>query len=170
MKTLPATRRPATPPIPGRLTIGPGRYGDYKTLAHLHYRPGDPRCPVGVLKATHALDGTTRTVGVLVTCYPALRCLPRESVIGDAALDPDFVNAHVRVIRRVIVHPQFRGLGLASALVRHAVASAETRYTEAIAVMGGLVPMFDRGGLTRVPTAAGSPAYFLHDGGEVRHV
>ena len=47
-----------------------------------------------------------------------------------------FVNANVRTISRVVVHPQFRSVGLAVALVRCLIGQCETRYVEALAVMG----------------------------------
>ena len=167
----PPTRDPAT--FPGRLTVAPGTWADYRTLAHLHYRRGDPRCPAAVVTATftpHAgFHGRPRVAGVAVLCYPAIRCAPRERRLGLSgggnAEFARFVNRHVRVVSRVIVHPPFRGLGLATGLVRAAAELRLTRYTESIAVMGRLVPMFERAGFERVETAADAPAYFLHDGG-----
>ena len=54
----------------------------------------------------------------------------------------------MRCISRVVVHPQWRGLGLAVRLVRHALATAVTPYTEAIAAMGKVHPFFEKAGMT----------------------
>jgi ABC-type ATPase with predicted acetyltransferase domain len=78
-----------------------------------------------------------------------------------------FANANVRTLSRVIVHPQFRSIGLASLLVREVCRGAETRYVEALAVMGRVHPFFERGGMRRVAVpgdADGGPVYFLYDG------
>jgi ABC-type ATPase with predicted acetyltransferase domain len=69
-----------------------------------------------------------------------------------------FVNAHVRTISRVIVHPQFRALGIASRLVRRICEDCTTRYVEAIATMGEVHPFFEKGGMRRI-----DEGYFLFD-------
>jgi GNAT superfamily N-acetyltransferase len=61
-----------------------------------------------------------------------------------------WVNRHVRRIVRVVVHPQFRSLGLAVEIVRELLELAGTRYVEAIAAMGRVHPMFEKGGMRRV--------------------
>jgi ABC-type ATPase with predicted acetyltransferase domain len=75
-----------------------------------------------------------------------------------------FVNAHVRTIARVIVHPQFRSLGVAARLVRRICEDCPTRYVEAFAAMGEVHPFFERGGMRRVETLdEGEAAYFICD-------
>jgi predicted N-acetyltransferase YhbS len=73
----------------------------------------------------------------------------------------------VRTIARVIVHPQFRGLGVAARLVRRICNECPTRYVEAFAAMGDVHPFFEHAGMTRVPpTRAGEAAYFIFDRGD----
>jgi GNAT superfamily N-acetyltransferase len=55
----------------------------------------------------------------------------------------------VRTIARVVVVPRFRGIGLGVQLVRHALAHAQTRYVEALAVMGRVQPFFEKAGMQR---------------------
>jgi ABC-type ATPase with predicted acetyltransferase domain len=75
-----------------------------------------------------------------------------------------FANDHVRTISRIIVHPQFRSIGLASFLIRHLCAHCPTRYVEALAVMGRVHPMFERAGMTRFePSRPDGPVYYLFD-------
>ncbi|WP_432798370.1 hypothetical protein [Poriferisphaera sp. WC338] len=94
-------------------------------------------------------------VGVLVESLPAL-----SSKARDYALDKRYsgsgltaregvrlLNGEVRCISRVVVHPQWRGLGLAVWLVREALATATTRFTESLAVMGHVNPFFERAGM-----------------------
>jgi hypothetical protein len=64
----------------------------------------------------------------------------------------------MRTISRVIVHPMFRGTGLAVRLVRHVLEHAETRYVEALAAMGRVNPFFKRAGMAEFdrPPLAGA--------------
>ena len=63
------------------------------------------------------------------------------------------LNREVRTISRVVVPPQFRGLGLAHRLVSHALPRVGTAYVEAIAVMGEINPFFERAGMVRYQVA-----------------
>ena len=157
--------------LPGRLFIGRGTWKDYRELAPFHYLPGRP--------ATSALVGTVRYVSagsqfcnarltaVGVLSYPVPSCLPRRTAIGITGTRDDelrFANRHIRTISRVIVHPQFRSLGLSSVLVRWLCAHSPTRYVEALAVMGRAHPFFERAGMTRIdPQSDNAPVYFLFD-------
>lgn len=60
------------------------------------------------------------------------------------------VNTHLRTISRVIVDPRFRGVGVASALVRAYLASPLTEATEALAAMGHVSGFFTAAGMTQV--------------------
>jgi hypothetical protein len=91
---------------------------------------------------------------VLVESYPALSCALREVALGGRYRDmPDraqaarLLNREVRCISRVVVHPQWRGLGLAVRLVREALATMTTVYTEALAAMGQVHPFFKKAGM-----------------------
>jgi GNAT superfamily N-acetyltransferase len=145
-----------------------------------HFSDRDALDALWRYEARH-LDGdphVTRLAAVGVLSFPTLRSLPRERALGLAPSLPleqrlALVNAHVRTISRVVVHPQFRGLGLASALVRKLIDVCPTRYVEASAVMAHVHPFFQQAGMRRIdgePTkrsryrdAAISPAYFLVD-------
>jgi GNAT superfamily N-acetyltransferase len=102
-----------------------------------------------------------RVVGVLVESMPMLRCRQRDAAmggryasIGCARQRAKLINAELRCISRVVVHPQFRGLGLAVRLVRHALATATTPLTEALAAMGRVHPFFEKAGMTAYPRPA----------------
>ena len=114
-----------------------------------------------------------RVVAVAVLSYPTIRSTPRERTLGLRDATPReraaFVNAHVRTVSRVVVHPQFRGLGLASELVRKLIDVCPTRYAEAAAVMAHVHPFFAAAGMRRVddvrsePNDTLRPAYFIFD-------
>ena len=71
-------------------------------------------------------------------------------------------------IGRLIVHPQFRSIGLSTWLVRTMCARATTRYVEAFAAMGRVHPFFTRAGMTGITVRgrgvdADRPVYFIFD-------
>lgn len=147
----------------GDWPIVPGCRADYLALKAHHYRPGNPMTMMRVLTIRdHTPTATDRflarpvipsPVAVLVESLPALSCRLRDEALGGryGHLRPKprsaLLNEELRCISRVIVDPRYRGLGLAVRLVRHALATATTRYTEALAVMGRVSPFFSRAGM-----------------------
>lgn len=148
---------------PAELPIRIGSRADYLALKAHHYRSGHPMTTMRVLaideRSPTAADRylsrppTPRPIAVLVESLPALSCRLRESALGGRYehLRPRqrsaMLNQELRCISRVIIDPRWRGLGLAVRLVRHALATATTRYTEALAVMGRVSPFFERAGM-----------------------
>ena len=116
----------------------------------------------------HATD--VRLGGIRLTLYtrwspsPTLALHVRDEVLGLRGMNEreriGFVNAHVRTISRVVVHPQFRAVGLAVAVVRCLIEHCDTRYVEALAVMGRAHPFFEKAGMRRVDQGAGRPVYY----------
>lgn len=147
----------------GDLPIAEGCRADYLALKAHHYRPGNPMTMTRILTIHDATPTaadrylarpvTPQPIAVLIESLPALSCRLREEALGGryGYLRPkqrsQLLNEELRCISRVIVDPRWRGLGLAVRLVRQALATATTRYTEAIAVMGRVSPFFDRAGM-----------------------
>lgn len=152
------------PCIDEALSIEHGTYADYRALQQHHYRPGRPMTSPRIFVIRDASPtpadrferrpATPRAIAVLVESLPSLSCWLRDQALGDryAGLTPRargmMLNSEVRCISRVIIDPRWRGLGLAVRLVRHALKTAQTPYTEAIAVMGKVSPFFERAGMT----------------------
>ena len=95
-------------------------------------------------------------VGIIVYTMPAanleLRNIAtggRFSGFGDRRLQLQMVNKHIRCISRVIIEPRYRGLGLASMLVRETIPKIDVEIIEALAVMGTINPFFERAGMRR---------------------
>jgi ribosomal protein S18 acetylase RimI-like enzyme len=162
--------------LPGRVTIEAGVVGDYRGLERFHYVGRRPATWAGVWVVRYSEIGNRvtsvtpprgRVVAVAVLSFPTVRSGAREAALGlvgwEAGQRLAFVNRHVRTISRVVVHPQFRGVGLASRLVRHVCAAAGVRYVEAFAVMGRVHPFFERGGMVR--RGGEGVGYFLWEGG-----
>ncbi|MFI4859506.1 MAG: GNAT family N-acetyltransferase [Phycisphaerales bacterium JB063] len=146
-----------------RLVLAPGSAADYAALAEHHYRAARPATMMRVLTLRDPAPGVVdrylqrepegRPVAVLVESLASLSCKLRDlALCGRYASLParmrgKLLNQEVRCISRVVVDPRYRGLGLAVRLVRHALASATTPYTEALAAMGAVSPFFEKAGM-----------------------
>jgi hypothetical protein len=173
--------------LPGRLFIARGTPLDYAALARFHYRAARPATWAGVW-VVHYLEDRhggilrlrsgqaparqheeeDRVVAVAVLSYPTVNSHARDAVLKLARLEPGrkiaWINRNVRAISRVIVHPQFRALGLASRLVGRVCGDCPTRFVEAFAVMGRVHPFFEKGGMSRFESGDGEgPVYYWFD-------
>ena len=139
-----------------KLDIVPGEMGDYKALAAYHYRD---ESPVAV-KAVFALkpkrqDRLLRSTpaGVIVYCAPNPRVELRTVATNGAFADLDrhtqlaLINANIRCIARLIIEPRFRGIGLATRLVRETMPRMNTPIIEALGVMPQVNPFLERAGM-----------------------
>lgn len=151
--------------LPDTLPIVVGKREDYLALKPHHYRPSNPATMTRILSiydtTPTAADrylqrpAAPRPIAVLTESLPTLSCLLRDRALGGryGHLRPKpraaLLNQELRCISRVIVDPRWRGLGLAVRLVRQALRTATTRYTEALAAMGHISPFFDRAGMVR---------------------
>ncbi len=147
------------------LELAEGTSADYTSLGEHHYRARRPATATRVLVLKRNSESAvgrflskrskTQVVAVLVESLPSLSCRMRNWALNDRygswlcpAQRGKLLNREVRVISRVVVHPQWRGLGLAVQLVRAALAKPTTVYTEALAAMGRVNPFFERAGMT----------------------
>jgi GNAT superfamily N-acetyltransferase len=147
------------------LHLEPGEFGDFKRLASFHYRSVRAGAVTTAYRLRYAAPTVVgrylsraseqRIVGVLLRCLPHLACRLRDVATGNRyrgfgqKAAAEMLNREVRTITRVVIDPQWRGLGLAVRLVRHALEHGETIYTEALAAMGRVHPFCQRAGMTR---------------------
>jgi hypothetical protein len=139
------------------LQIVRGSLDDYKQLAHYHYRDSrlGPFATIFAIRPTKALGARlgTNTVGVIVytmpSSVPELRNIATDNLFGgfDTSTRLALINKNIRCIRRVIIEPRFRGLGLASRLVRETMPKMGVPIVEAMAVMGLVNPFFEKAGM-----------------------
>ena len=135
-----------------KLRIEPGCLNDYKQLAHYHYRDSrlGPFEHIFVLKPA---PGLQKSIGVIVYSMPVpgleLRNAATDNFfVGfDRSTQMALINRNIRCISRVIVEPRFRGLGLASRLVRQTMPKMNVPIIEAMAVMGLVNPFFEKAGM-----------------------
>ena len=129
--------------LPGQFHLTPGNWRDYRTLARFHYLPRNPATWSEIWAIRYEAPLGPRLVAVGVVSFPAPTCHARRAVLGlrgSRRAELKFANRNIRTISRVIVHPQFRTLGLSSRLVRWICKHCKTRYVEALAVMGRVHP------------------------------
>jgi GNAT superfamily N-acetyltransferase len=129
------------------LKIEQGGIEDYKVLSRFHYR--DSR--LGPFEKIFAIRPR---IAVIVYNMPAPGLQLRSIICGDllSGLDRSsrmkLINANIRCIGRVIIEPRYRGLGLASRLVRETIHKMNMPIIEALAVMGKVNPFFEKAGMT----------------------
>jgi hypothetical protein len=133
------------------LQITPGCLDDYKQLARYHYLS----IHLGPVSAIFALSraGCEIPVGVIVYSNAPvvleLRNIATNHVFArlDRSTQLSLINTNIRRISRLIIEPRFRGLGLASRLVRETMPLVNVPIVEALAVMGWVNPFFERAGM-----------------------
>ncbi|MEZ5993148.1 MAG: hypothetical protein R3E76_12465 [Planctomycetota bacterium] len=150
-----------------------GRLKDYAAFAQWHYLgPGRPGPTSDVYLAMHL----GRAVGVVVLGYPHLLLAARNSVLPQfgpkrvAADGAARMNQDLRLLQRVVVEPRFRGVGVARALIRHALQRTTASYVECIAQMGDFSDFLLGSGFRRVgeippPASAKGVSEFLSEKG-----
>ncbi len=139
-------------------------YKRYKELAEFHYRAGNaPAVISDVFGAffglrSKGLSRTERLVGIIVYARPALNLGLRNRATGGRYLPGKNaravyrrLNREVKNIARVVVDPQFRGIGLAVRLVAETIREVNALYVESLAAMGRVNPFLEKAGLARWP-------------------
>ena len=139
-----------------KLKIIPADLSDYKRLAACHYRDRQPAS----VKAVYALlprvpiDSQGRkAVGTIVYASPKpcteLRNLATGNIFAglDRQTQLTLLNRNVRCISRVIIEPRFRGIGLATRLVRETMPMLNVPIIEALGIMPQVNPFLERAGM-----------------------
>jgi GNAT superfamily N-acetyltransferase len=142
--------------ILNELEIVDGAMSDYEQLAAYHYRDSRPTAikAVFTLRPRQSLGSLGRKpAGVIVYAMPNPRVELRNVATGGifAGLDRQtqlgLLNRNVRCIARVIVEPHFRGIGLASRLVRETIPQMNVPIVEALGVMPLVNPFLEKAGM-----------------------
>ena len=167
------SRRPGGPVgRSARWPVQRGSIHDYHELAGFHYLAGPPAAHKRVLvvrptgrSALRRWDraATPHTAAVLVVSPPVPTVRGRNLATGgryagaDRSAALQLLNEEVECISRVVVHPMYRGCGLATRLVREALATAGTPLVEALAAMGQVHPFFERAGMAAATVPPAEP-------------
>ncbi|MBI1825152.1 MAG: hypothetical protein HY287_12275 [Planctomycetes bacterium] len=166
--------------IARRLRIERGSKRDYEAFAAMHYRSTDELGfvdKVFVLRDCTCLPpfqggtkgdsgkGTKNEIAPQFAARKPRRDIlgivvyshaPLESSMRNRATDgwfvrnPRRVNQQIRILRRLVIHPDVRGCGLGQFLVRKSLPKVGVKFVECLAAMGEFNPVFERAGMTRV--------------------
>ena len=139
------------------LTIERGCKRDYQAFAAMHYRATDE---LGFVDKIFVLREKTggEHLGIVVYSYgPIALALRNQATNKRFCRDPVLLNRELRILRRLVVHPDVRGCGLGHRLVKKTLPLVGTRYVECLASMGEVNPVFERAGMRRVGLCPAPP-------------
>ncbi|MFH1614665.1 MAG: hypothetical protein ABIG61_06250 [Planctomycetota bacterium] len=138
------------------LEIVRGGLSEYRQLSHFHYRDSKmgPYVAIFAMKDTRVIRSHfDDVVGVIVYSMPTCGLELRGVATGklfegfDRSTRLEQINKKIRCIRRVIIEPRYRGLGLAARLVRQTMPKLGVPIIESLAVMGRVNPFFEKAGM-----------------------
>ncbi len=133
-----------------QLRIQQGTIADYEQFSCMHYRQ---RGTVGwvdkVFVCREGLDGPP--LAVVLYARPTLELRLRNQVTqGRFRHQARRVNRDLRLLKRLVVHPDVRGCGIGHWLVRRTLPLVGTRFVECLAAMGTVNPIFEKAGMRRI--------------------
>ena len=95
-----------------------------------------------------------RPIGVCVFATPAASLTLRSRYFGlhhpRSADKLAALNRQLWLLSRVVLHPTYRGAGIAAAFVRRACETCPVPWIETLSAMGRVNPFFERAGFVRV--------------------
>jgi len=126
---------------------------DYEKLKKFHYR----QASLGALKKVYKCTYKDEVIGVIVICYPHLALKGRNVALNNELSkmtkeNCERLNKEFDSIARVIIHPKYRGIGLAQFMLKEYFKLTDAVYTETLAVMANYTPFFERAGMKRIET------------------
>ena len=151
-----------------QLEIVPADMTAWHSLSEYHYRshrlgPIDKIFAIRFKPSTQpkrnisfTRSGSVCPIGVIVYSLPVKNIALRNQAtnnryigLGDRKATLQLLNKEIRCVHRIVIQPQFRGIGLGAWLVRETLPQAGTVFVEALAVMGQINPFFVKAGMTR---------------------
>ena len=122
-----------------KLTVERQNVKIWQNFARWHYKSHH----TGPTSDVFSLNLDGKPIGVIVYGYPSMFSSPRNTATDNryAFNQPHYLrrlNAEVRIIRRVVMAPKFRGVGLAATLVRESLEMLppEIKHVECLTSMG----------------------------------
>jgi ABC-type ATPase involved in cell division/GNAT superfamily N-acetyltransferase len=132
------------------ITIEPGSKNDYRHFAAMHYRRSDELGFVDKVFIMRDRRGG-QPIGIVVYCHAPLElALRNQATQGRFVRNPMRVNQELRILRRLVIHPDVRGCGLGHRMVRETLPLVGTDFVECLAAMGAVIPVFEKAGMTRI--------------------
>ena len=130
--------------------LSEGAVGDWPYFARWHYRSHRLAYVRRVVLLWHG-DGA---VGVCVFAAPAAALRLRSRYFGlhkpSSEVHLRALNRQLWLLARVVLHPTYRGAGVAAAFVRRACQTCPVDWIETLSALGQVNPFFERAGFERV--------------------
>lgn len=138
--------------------VSDGSAADWPYFARWHYRSHR----LGFVRRVVMLWRNEEPVGVCVFGAPAASLALRTRYFGLAnargRVQMAALNEKLWCLQRVVLHPTYRGAGVAAAFVRRACELCPVDWIETLTAMGRANPVFERAGFVRVgPTGRPRP-------------
>ncbi len=128
------------------MKIEPATKEDYEYLKGFHYLQGNPAAPKYRFKLTYKGE----TIGIIVYTLTFRALHFRNQLFPEYKNNIQKVNSDILRISRIIIHPKFRGIGLAQELVKQTLPLVNARIVECVAAMAKYNPFFEKAGMTLV--------------------
>ena len=128
-----------------QMRIEQGSLADYKALAHFHYLHGQPAGNKHIFRLMYREE----IIGVILYTISFLNLSLRNQLFPEYKSNTARVNSEILRISRVIIHPKYRGVGLAAELVRRTMPLCNVRIIETVAAMASYNPFFEKAGMTK---------------------
>jgi hypothetical protein len=146
----PHARRPRPISFADELRTEEGSHADWPYFAKWHYRGHRLAFVHRVVLLRHGDE----SIGICVFTAPAASLAIRSRFFGlkDARsrLALTAMNQQLWLLARVVLHPTYRGAGIAAEFVRRACESCPVPWIETLTAMGHANPFFERAGFVRV--------------------
>ncbi len=133
-----------------RATIVRGSVADYRIFGPMHYRHRDG---LGFVDKVFILKESPQgePIGILVFAHAPLELsLRNRSTERRFVRNPRRLNRELRILRRLVMHPDVRGCGLGHWFVEKTLPLVGVRFVECLAAMGAVNPVFEKAGMRRV--------------------
>jgi GNAT superfamily N-acetyltransferase len=145
-----AAREPRPISFGGELRTEVGSRTDWPYFAKWHYRSHH----LGFVKQVVVLNHGAEPVGICVFTTPAASLTLRSRFFGlsnpRSRVALAALNEQLWLLARVVLHPTYRGAGIAARFVREACRSCPVPWVETLTAMGHANPFFERAGFARV--------------------
>ncbi len=133
-----------------QLRIERGTIRDYQAFSGMHYRKRDNLGYVDKVFVARE-RGSGQLLGIVVYGHCTLELALRNRVTCRRYVRrPRLLNKEMRVLKRLVVHPDVRGCGMGRWLVQRTLPEVGTRFVECLAAMGLVNPVFEKAGMRRI--------------------
>jgi hypothetical protein len=140
------------------LWLSEGTKADWPHFARWHYRSKN----LAPVKRVTLLWHNDQPIGICVFCAPAAALRLRNQFFGWSAvrrqgsaadaqrLRLQWVNRNLWLLARVVLHPTYRGAGIAATFIRRSCETCPIPWIETLTALGHFNPVFERAGFQRI--------------------